>query len=95
MPATVTFYDISGTEPVVIERRAVDAREILKSDPKRYVRELPDKPKVVAPVEEPTGLEALTKAKLIELAKANNVEVTADNNKSEIIEKLRAANVAG
>lgn len=43
MPAKVTIWDISGAEPVAIERRAVDAREIIKSDPKRYVRELPEK----------------------------------------------------
>ncbi|MCC7047201.1 MAG: hypothetical protein IT562_10850 [Alphaproteobacteria bacterium] len=42
MPARVTIYDISDPEkPVALERFPVVASEIIASDPKRFVRELP------------------------------------------------------
>lgn len=41
MPARVTIYDLSGDKPVALERYSVDAKEIVRGDPKRYSFKLP------------------------------------------------------
>ncbi len=43
MPVKRVVYDLSGEEPVALERFAVVAKELVAVDPKRFAFEIPTK----------------------------------------------------